>query len=59
MCQYSNMITFQISSTVKCCSHGGITEQTVPLIFNRSISGVEDRYLRNYDVFDLALNHAA
>ena len=40
-------------------SHGGITEQTVPLIFNRSISGVEDRYLRNYDVFDLALNHAA
>ena len=26
MCQYSNKITFQISSTVRCCSQGGMTD---------------------------------
>jgi len=40
-------------------SHGGITEQTVPLIINREIDGLEaGRRLRNFDAFDLALNHA-
>jgi phosphonoacetate hydrolase len=40
-------------------SHGGTTEQTVPLILNRMIDGLEaGRRLRNFDVFDLALNHA-
>jgi phosphonoacetate hydrolase len=40
-------------------SHGGLTEQTVPLVFNRPIAGVpESRRLRNFDIFDLALNHA-
>jgi len=40
-------------------SHGGISEQTVPLILNRSLShGAAHSGLRNFDIFDLALNHA-
>jgi phosphonoacetate hydrolase len=40
-------------------SHGGISEQKVPLLLNRKLNGVAaDRRLRNFDVFDLALNHA-
>lgn len=40
-------------------SHGGVSEQKVPLIFNRKIEGLEPgRRLRNFDAFDLALNHA-
>ena len=40
-------------------SHGGISEQNVPLIFNRKIEGLAPgRRLRNFDAFDLALNHA-
>lgn len=38
-------------------SHGGVTEQTVPLISNRPIDLPEDTRLRNFDVFDVALNH--
>lgn len=38
-------------------SHGGISEQTVPLIFNRPVKAMPSRRLRNYDVFDIALNH--
>ena len=38
-------------------SHGGITEQRVPLLLNRPVSGVEGRRLRNFDAFDIALNH--
>ena len=39
-------------------SHGGISEQKVPLIFNRKLSGLQaGRRLRNFDIFDLALNH--
>ena len=39
-------------------SHGGISEQKVPLIFNRKIEGLAPgRRLRNFDAFDLALNH--
>jgi phosphonoacetate hydrolase len=46
--------------TVPLRSHGGISEQVVPLIFNRHLDGlVEGRRLRNFDVFDLALNHVA
>ena len=41
-------------------SHGGISEQLVPLLFNRPLSDVDpSRRLRNFDIFDLALNHAA
>jgi phosphonoacetate hydrolase len=41
-------------------SHGGLSEQLVPLLFNRPLSDVDpERRLRNFDVFDLALNHAA
>lgn len=37
-------------------SHGGLTEQTVPMIANRTIELPEGRTLRNFDVFDVALN---
>jgi len=41
-------------------SHGGVSEQKVPLIFNRRIEGLAPgRRLRNFDAFDLALNYAA
>ena len=44
-------------------SHGGISEQTVPLIFNRkpapSLDAGRLPGLRNFDVFDIALNHLA
>jgi phosphonoacetate hydrolase len=44
--------------TVPLRSHGGISEQEVPLIFNRRLAGLTGgRRLRNFDVFDLALNH--
>ncbi len=40
-------------------SHGGISEQRVPLILNRPLDGFDrSRRLRNFDAFDLALNHA-
>ena len=39
-------------------SHGGVSEQRVPLIVNRRIEGVDrTRRWRNFDAFDLALNH--
>lgn len=38
-------------------SHGGISEQRVPLLINRPAPGLApERCLRNYDVFDIALN---
>ncbi|MFC3695180.1 phosphonoacetate hydrolase [Chenggangzhangella methanolivorans] len=37
-------------------SHGGLTEQVVPMIANRPIEVPEGRTLRNFDVFDVALN---
>ena len=46
--------------TVPLRSHGGISEQLVPLLFNKPLVDVDPaRRLRNFDVFDLALNHAA
>jgi len=40
-------------------SHGGVTEQRVPLIVNRPVDGLDTTHaLRNFDAFDLALNHA-
>ncbi|SFC20035.1 phosphonoacetate hydrolase [Polaromonas sp. OV174] len=40
-------------------SHGGVSEQRVPLICNRPVKGIESsRRLRNFDALDLALNHA-
>ena len=45
--------------TVPLRSHGGVTEQRVPLILNRPTPGLEaGRRLRNFDAFDLALNFA-
>jgi len=37
-------------------SHGGLTEQRVPLIANRRIALPPDHGLRNFDAFDVALN---
>jgi phosphonoacetate hydrolase len=40
-------------------SHGGVSEQRVPLILNRRVQGLDtQRRWRNFDAFDLALNHA-
>ena len=40
-------------------SHGGISEQRVPLIINRALPGLDTtRRFRNFDAFELALNHA-
>lgn len=42
-------------------SHGGVSEQRVPLIVNRKLkrpSPDHERRLRNFDAFDLALNYA-
>jgi phosphonoacetate hydrolase len=46
--------------TVPLRSHGGVSEQKVPLIFNRKLKGVDSaKRLRNFDVIALALNHLA
>jgi phosphonoacetate hydrolase len=40
-------------------SHGGISEQRVPLVLNRRIEGLDPlRRWRNFDAFELALNRA-
>jgi phosphonoacetate hydrolase len=38
-------------------SHGGVSEQEVPLLFNRPAPRMPSRRLRNFDVLDIALNH--
>ncbi|WP_317920786.1 MULTISPECIES: phosphonoacetate hydrolase [unclassified Cupriavidus] len=39
-------------------SHGGVSEQTVPLVFNRPTDGIPGKpVMRNFDIFDVALNH--
>ncbi len=39
-------------------SHGGVSEQRVPLIVNRKLRDIDaTRRWRNFDAFDLALNH--
>src|SRR5438034_1730858 len=41
-------------------SHGGLSEHTVPLVFSRPLVGLPKALrLRNFDIFDLALNHAS
>ena len=41
-------------------SHGGVTEQKVPLVMNRAAPELAaNRALRNFDAFDLAFNYAA
>jgi phosphonoacetate hydrolase len=39
-------------------SHGGVSEQTVPLVLNRPTDLPAGAKLRNFDIFDVALNHA-
>ncbi|WP_375508924.1 phosphonoacetate hydrolase [uncultured Caballeronia sp.] len=44
--------------TVPLRSHGGVSEQRVPLIFNRKVVDLDPaRRLRNFDIIDIALNH--
>jgi len=38
-------------------SHGGLSEQQVPLVANRTAGDLPYRRWRNFDAFDLALNH--
>jgi phosphonoacetate hydrolase len=39
-------------------SHGGVSEQAVPLLFNRRTAGIPGKArMRNFDIFDVALNH--
>ncbi|MFT4650773.1 MAG: phosphonoacetate hydrolase [Polaribacter sp.] len=46
--------------TVPLRSHGGVTEQTVPLIFSRPATNLAAGHqLRNFDIFNLALNNVA
>ncbi|HEY2019862.1 phosphonoacetate hydrolase [Paraburkholderia sp.] len=50
--------------TVPLRSHGGISEQEVPLLFNRRVQaladdGSEGKRLRNFDIFDVALNRVS
>ena len=40
-------------------SHGGISEQKVPLIANRKSQDLPQRRWRNFDAFDLGLNYLA
>jgi phosphonoacetate hydrolase len=40
-------------------SHGGLTEQVVPMIANRAVTLPEGHTLRNFDIFDVALNRVA
>ncbi|MBO6520265.1 MAG: phosphonoacetate hydrolase [Rhodospirillales bacterium] len=41
-------------------SHGGVSEQTVPLIVTKPIDELPGgRQLRNFDIFDVALNHVS
>ncbi len=40
-------------------SHGGVTEQVVPLIISQPVSGLDQgRQLHNYDAFNVVLNYA-
>ena len=39
-------------------SHGGLSEQSVPLLFNRRTAGIPGKSrMRNFDIIDVALNH--
>lgn len=38
-------------------SHGGVSEQQVPFLVNRQTQIAPGRRLRNFDIFDVALNH--
>ena len=40
-------------------SHGGLTEQVVPMIANRKVRLPQGHQLRNFDIFEVALNRVA
>jgi phosphonoacetate hydrolase len=37
-------------------SHGGISEQTIPLLFNRRLNKQPSKRMRNFDILELSLN---
>ena len=39
-------------------SHGGVCDRKVPLVFSQQVEAT-GALLHNYDLFDLALNHAS
>jgi phosphonoacetate hydrolase len=43
--------------TVPLRSHGGLSEQRVPLLFNSVLKQFKPKALRNFDILDLALNY--
>ncbi|KQP12491.1 phosphonoacetate hydrolase [Pseudorhodoferax sp. Leaf267] len=45
--------------TVPLRSHGGLSEQRVPVLLNRRLQGAAPARLRNFDVLALALNQTA
>jgi phosphonoacetate hydrolase len=46
--------------TVPLRSHGGVSEQKVPRLFNRKLLGMDHpARLRNFDIIDIALNRLA
>ena len=45
--------------TVPLRSHGGLSEQRVPLLFNRKLRPLASPRLRNFDILSLALNEIA
>jgi len=44
--------------TVPLRSHGGLSEQSVPLLLNRRLQNLPPKVWRNFDAMDLALNYA-
>ena len=49
-----------LASVAPLRSHGGLSEQQVPLVMNHRFAGLDlNRRWRNFDAFDWVLNHAA
>jgi phosphonoacetate hydrolase len=41
-------------------SHGGVSDQRVPLVLTQPVSNIDAEHrLRNFDIFDIALNHTS
>ena len=51
-------VSVSMTLTEPLRSHGGLTEQVVPMIVNRQVTWPKEQ-LRNFDVFDVALNRVA
>jgi phosphonoacetate hydrolase len=45
-----------VLGTSELRSHGGISEQTIPLLFNRRLNKQPSKRMRNFDILELSLN---